>query len=223
MVHSRSSSASLARFVTGSLPLVLLLPASLSSQPAPKGLQVLSATLDPEAHEVTVQLQSSTSKTAVAYSLTIKSFDSTQQPVGSKEVEFDYIGPEPNSKARDFIPPGGTGMATVSVTPDVQFVQVSVYALVFEDLTFEGDPGWIFTVRRREAAAVRQGLKHLGDFPASREENRKALAALHGLGLNPPEEALSKEHWEAIRKDVEAQAAWWDSHKWGKGEKGEPK
>ena len=223
MLHSRSSSASLARFVTGSLLLALLLPASLSSQPAPKGLQVLSATLDPEAHEVTVQLQSSTSKTVVAYSLTIQSLDSAQARIGSREVEFDYAAPEPNAGAKNFIAPGGTGVATLSVAPDVQFARVSVFALVFEDLTFEGDPNWIFEDRRRKAEAAHYALRHVGAFPASREENRKALAALHGLGLNPPEEALSKEHWEAIRRDIEAKAAWWDSHKWGKGEKGEPK
>lgn len=222
MLHSRSSSASLARFVTGSLLSALLLPASLSSQPAPKGLQVLSATLDPEAHEVTVQLQSSTSKTVVAYSLTIQSLDSAQALIGSREVEFDYVGPEPNSGAKNFIAPGGTGVATLSVAPDVQFARVSVFALVFEDLTLEGDAGWIFTGRRRRAEATHLALKHLEVFRATREENRKVLARLHGLGLNPPEEALSKEHWEAIQRDVEAKAAWWDAHKWGKGEKGQP-
>ena len=34
------------------------------------------------------------------------------------------------------------------------------------------------------------------------------MTALSALGLNPPEEALSKEHWEAIRRDVEAKAVW---------------
>lgn len=223
MLHSRSSSASLARFVTGSLLLVLLLPASLSSQPAPRGLQVLSATLDQEKHEVTVQLQNTSNKTVVAYSLTINSLDSAQHSVGSREVEFDYVGPEPNSGAKNFIAPGGTGVATVSVAPDVPLARVSVFALVFDDLTFEGDTNWIFEDRKRKAEAARQGLKHLGAFPASREENRKAMAALHGLGLNPPDEALSKEHWEAIRRDVEAKVAWWDAHKRGKDEKGEPK
>jgi hypothetical protein len=165
MLHSRSSSASLAPFVTGSLLLVLFLPASLSSQPAPKGLQVLSATLDPEKHEIAVDLRNtSTSKTVVAYSLTIKSLDSAQHPVGSREVEFDFVGPEPNSGSRNFIPPGGTGVATVSVAPDVQLARVSVFALVFEDLSFEGDSGWIFHNRRLRAEAARQGFEAARGF-----------------------------------------------------------
>jgi hypothetical protein len=211
MLHSRSSSARLTL-------LALLVPVGLFSQPAPKSLRVVSATLDSQTHEVTAQLENVSSKTVVAYALTVKGLHPQGRPVGNSDTEFqfDYIAPEPNPGRANFILPNGISSVSVALAPDAQTSQISVSAVVFEDLTVEGDPGWIFTDRRRRAEAAHQGLKHLGAFPASREENRKAMTALSALGLNPPEEALSKEHWEAIRRDVEAKAVWWDSQKWPK-------
>jgi hypothetical protein len=219
MSLSRSSPT---RLAISSILLALLLPAGLLSQTlentglTPTGLKILSTTLDPATHEASVGFENVTGKTVVAYGLTVQSWDSEKKLISDKKIEFDYVAPEPNQGKIHFIPPMGMSSAYLVLTPDVQFLQVTVYAVVFEDLSFEGDSNLIFHNRRLRAEAARQGLRHLGAFPATREENRKAMAALRVLGLNPPDEALSKEHWAAIRRDVEAKVAWWDSQKWAK-------
>jgi len=92
-------------------------------------------------------------------------------------------------------------------------VRVAVLAVVYEDRTFEGDADWIFTLRKRKAALARHILDYdlKAEFPASREENRKAMGILRTAGFNPPDEAPSKAQWASIRAEVQHDAEWWES------------
>jgi hypothetical protein len=59
---------------------------------------------------------------------------------------------------------------------------------------------------------ARQVLKStLKDYPATQEEKRELCSNSGILGFNPPEEPRTKQHWEAIRAEVQRDAEWWKS------------
>jgi hypothetical protein len=229
----------------GAVLLTACVPSLLAqAQPSPpKGLQVLSATLDIPMGQVTVRLHNASDKTIVAYVLETQGFDAQGNKIGEFRRIFDYIGPEPNPAKMNFIPPGQTGAVhyTRPEAPDPRLlkfhpeskasfdeaatkaaaldtmasVQVSILEVVYEDRTYEGNSttyiGDIFDGRLRKLYIARQVLKStLKDYPATREENREVMRHLQSLGFNAPEEALTREHWEAIRADVQRQAEWWE-------------
>jgi len=202
---------------------------------APTGLEVLAAKLEPQnSHkQVTVQLHNVTHRTIVAYSLETEGFDAQGNKIGEFQRDFDYAGPEPNPAKVNFIPSGwfATANYTKPEPPDPRLlkaypdltppdfsafdamasIRVSVLGIVYEDRTFEGDANWIFTVRRRKLAVSRQALKVLlKGYPATLEENRKAMLELRTLGFSPPEEARTRRHWETLRDEVQRDAEWWE-------------
>ena len=153
----------------GAVLLTAWVPSMLAqAQPSPpKGLQVLSATLDIPTHQVTVQLHNASDKTIVAYVLETVGLDAQGNKVGEFQRIFDYIGPEPNPAKMNFIPLGQTGAVHYArpEAPDPRIlkfapeskasfdeaarkasaldamasVQVSVLEVVYEDRTCEGN------------------------------------------------------------------------------------
>jgi hypothetical protein len=222
----------------GAALLTALVPSLLAeAQPSPpKGLQVLSATLDIPAGQVTVQLHNASNKTIVAYVLQTQGFDAQGNKIGDFRRDFDYVGAEPNPGKVHFIPSGRN--ATTEYTkpeppdprlvksfPDVTFrdfsewkalasVQVSVLEVVYEDRTCEGNScyiGDIFDDRLRKLELARRALKlMLKDYPATQEERREAMHSLWILHFNPPEEPRTEQHWETIRAEVQRDAEWWE-------------
>ena len=85
---------------------------------APKGLKIVSTLLDPVSRELTVDLKNVGTKTVVAYSLEIKSFDSQGRQLAQVQSQFDYIAPEPNPYRLGFIPPSQDAtVSKLSTTP----------------------------------------------------------------------------------------------------------
>ena len=101
----------------GAVLLTAWVPSLLAqAQPSPpKGLQVLSATLDIPTHQVTVQLHNASDKTIVAYVLETQGFDAQGNKIGEFRREFDYAGPEPNPGKVYFIPSGWNATALTSI------------------------------------------------------------------------------------------------------------
>jgi hypothetical protein len=123
----------------------------------------------------------------------------------------EYTKPEPPDRRLVKLIPGQIATPDLSAMNAMASVHVSVLAVVYEDRTYEGAADWIFTGRRRKAALARQALKvFLKGYPATRDENRKAMLELRASGFNPPEEARTKQHWETIRAEVQRDAEWWE-------------
>jgi hypothetical protein len=156
----------------------------LGESPA-TSVHVLSATLDPATHEVKVQLlNTTTDKTAVAYTLGIKGFDLMGKVVADSGIGWDFLSPDPTpASTSQYIVPGNTVFAAVPVPEQVVSVQVSVIGVVYLDRTFEGPASAaVFDTRSRQAREARQALAVLKSYPTTPSATRKDMQALLAIG-----------------------------------------
>ena len=156
----------------------------LGESPA-TSVHVLSATLDLATHQVTVQLlNTTTEKTAVAYTLRIKGVDSAGKEVYDYGIGWDYLSPDPTPATTSrYILPGQTVLAEAATSEEVVSVEVSVIGVVYLDRTFEGSASvGIFNVRSRQARAARQALAVLKSYPTTPSATRKAMQTLLAIG-----------------------------------------
>jgi hypothetical protein len=218
--------------------LATLAGATLLCAAPPTHLQVLSTTLNPSTHQVTVELVNSTNdKTVVAYILETKSFDAAGKQVDDSGVGWDFMGPEPNPEARKYILPVRTASAVAYAPAAAVSVQVLVTSVVYLDRTFEGPtPDLIFGARSRQAKVARQAITVLKSYPQTPEDTRKTMQALITIGsplvngvltnklhlrsmpdsTHPPvEESFSKQQWEDVRTELEQRAAFFEAQSQG--------
>jgi len=172
--------------------LVCLAPLSLVAQQtkAPPerpvtGLKVLSTTIDPQGREVTVRVQNTTNRTAVAWAFSFHQFDATgtdTTPEGYG-VDIDHAGP--NALPHDtgmWIKPGQIGsIQLTAANPGTVSVTATVAGVVYEDLTAEGRAARLFVNSRAKSA----------------QEAREAAA---------------KEPSAEKKAELERKAAWFEAH-----------
>jgi hypothetical protein len=158
-------------------------------------LRVLSAQLNAATHQATIHLlNTTTNKTAVAYNLEIKAFDSDGRELQDYGVGWDNLSPDPTSDAASkYVLPGRTVIVGLDIEKQSVSVKVFVTGAVYLDRTFEGaSSSLIFDARSRQARAVRQALAVLKPYPATLEATRKAVQALIAIGSPAVSGAVAK-------------------------------
>jgi hypothetical protein len=168
------------------LPIAVLLCTAAAAQTQ---LEVVSATVDPDAHQVNVVLVNHSGKIAVAYALSVKQFDAAGKQVGEAlSVGMDWAGMLVWGDRADphFILPGAEGKVPFGLLPDAVSATASMLAVVYKDRTAEGDAKEIaltFDSRRRHAEQAQAVADLLAAYPASKaeaEERFEKLAAIPG-------------------------------------------
>ena len=221
----------------------LMLPVGLFSQTSPPtGLKALSATLDRETHDVSIQLQNVYDRVAVAYMLRTKELDAYGQEIGDPNysgVGFDWAGPGPNPNTFRFILPGQIVVITpYRASAGAVSVEVFVTGVIYANRTFEGLAGWCFATRGEKAKSTRQALELLRLYPATRGEMKERMKALLSINaahvssvvansLHLPAipdtdhapEVVSKQQWEEIKAELGRQATWYETESQPQGAK----
>jgi hypothetical protein len=191
------------------LPLAALLV--MAAAAAETQLEMVSATIDQQAHHVDVALVNHSAKTAVAYVLEVHQFDAAGKPVGEPQypVGFDWAGMLAWGDRTDphFILPGAEGTVSFGLLPDAVNASADVLAVVYKDRTAEGNQKEIATAfdsRRRHAEQAQSAADLLATYPASKaeaEERFEKLAAIPGRSGAADEllktKTLDRAQWSA--------------------------
>lgn len=145
--------------------------------PEVKGLVVTSTVLDPSTHQLTVDLQNTSTKTIVAYAVLITQLDATGKTVIESGVGWDYL--EPDGEPH-YILAGrpATVEATKILDKTVVSVKVSVTGVIYIDRTYEGPgpSGGMFDGRMRTAAEIRKILAEEQHTAAEKTKLEKRAA-----------------------------------------------
>lgn len=151
------------------LPLVLAAqsPPPRKARPAPTGLKVLSAILDPNPNPlhpssriVTVLVQNTTDKTVVAHVLVLHEFsqNGTELNAGGAGMGIDWAEPDSRSdNTRHYILPGQIATIQLNANLEAANVIVNIAGLVYEDGSSEGEASKMFFItRQRQAQEARE-------------------------------------------------------------------
>ena len=159
---------------------------SLGYGQPPKGLKILSTTLDaptplnPELRPVTVKVQNVTDKAIVAHAFVVHEFDRDGKEInpGGAGVGRDFAGPNPSpTDTENVIPPGQIRSVEVySANLKAVTVNVTVAGVVYDDRSSEGGAARMFFITRqrnaqelRAAAAQEQPGKRKTDLEKQAE------------------------------------------------------
>jgi hypothetical protein len=124
----------------------LFLAHAASAASTPPNLEIVSATVDPEMHQASIDMLNRGDKTVVAYTLLVKQF-AGERLVYHFKIGFDHMyRPTPGidrireSAEAYVIRPGGGYLYEAPTQPEATRVEVSVVSVVNMDRTVEGDP-----------------------------------------------------------------------------------
>ncbi|HEX3683352.1 MAG TPA: hypothetical protein VHU83_12525 [Bryobacteraceae bacterium] len=154
-------------------------------------LQVLSATVNPESHHITVEVQNQSSKVVTGYDLQIKLFDAAVKPIEQPgNVGVDLLAYNRTPQQWEEIQPGAISTFPVGVvaSPDTVSAKATVTGVVYADRTFEGaGTEHFFVGRANDAKECRRAIALLRSYPATPEAVRAVLQNLrsqpHGIAL----------------------------------------
>jgi hypothetical protein len=152
----------------------------------PTGLQVISAVLDIPTGQVRVQLLNQSTKTVVGYVLEQKVFDGNGKLLADNGTGYDfadYPGASPEHAAAGQIKPGQTANVVPYIASGALSAQVTVFGVVYDDRTFEGDGQSVFSGRKRVATEARQKIRELRQSrSATRDEQIRELESIAAWG-----------------------------------------
>ena len=171
--------------------LVALAATAWAQSPKPIQLQVLSATVNLESHQIAIEVQNQSSKVVTAYILQIKWFDAGNKLIAHENVGLDGLAYEPDpARPLNEIQPGAISAFPIGVGASEETVsaKASVIGVVYADRTFEGSEAEDFFVgRANDAKESRRAIALLQSYPATPGAVRAALETLraepHAIGL----------------------------------------
>lgn len=166
------------------IPIALLLAATVAA--AEPQLEVVSASLNPDLHQITVTLVNHSSKTAVAWLLEVRQFDAAGKPLQPVRTGVDWAGsliwsdrPDPH-----FIAGGAQAETILGAPPEVVGATAAVLAVIYIDRSGEGNAQTIalfFDSRARHAQQAAIAEQLLATYPASLEEARARFEQLSAI------------------------------------------
>lgn len=160
-------------------------------------LEIVAADLDPDSQQITVTLLNHSTKTAVAYALSVREFDAAGKDLHvNLRVGSDYIFgwrlklERPDLSGFGFVRSGAEAREHFGASPDASTAAAMVEAVVYDDCTAEGDPKVIaqfFHSRGIRAGEARAAADLLATYPASLEElgSRQAKLTATHAALEP--------------------------------------
>jgi hypothetical protein len=186
------------RYFRGAAGVLLLCAATAAQTPQPIKLEVVSANVNLESHQLTIELHNQSDKIAVAYMLEIKEFDVSGKSLADTKTGWDYLyfnpADIPDQRERNLIPPGKTARLDPMTSTETFSAEVSVLAVVYQDRTFQGTESAVFPlfdVRARTAQKLQKAaaLMH-GTYPVTPEAVRAAVQSLRALDCGSVNGAL---------------------------------
>jgi hypothetical protein len=140
-----------------------------------------SASIDPDTHQLSVQLYNGSSQTATAYMLLLGEVDAASKPLHEQvQVGYDNLSFD-SGQLWDLIPSGETRTRDVGPCPEAALADVTVKAVIYADSSFEGDEvdvGILFQGRADAAKEHKEAISILTPYPTTPADMKSALQRL---------------------------------------------